>query len=114
MSTWNIHDNIVPDKVDEQVLLEETSKATLSAVPVVAYVWSERVIMPASVENLFLKFQHIFPLFTLSFCHLFKPSFFRVNTCLLPFVSLLYSLLNPVQSFQLSVFDSLCFFVRVL
>ena len=54
--------------IDEQVLLEEASKGTSGAVAVVAYVWSERVIMCASVENIW-KFQHIFLLFTF-FCHL--------------------------------------------
>ena len=79
--------------IDEQVLLEEASKGISGAVAVVAYVWSERVIMCASVENIWK--------FSMSFCC--SPSLSAIFSSSSSRHSSMYK--------YLSSSSSLCFFI---
>ena len=104
ISLVSTHDNIGHGtEIDEQVLLEGALKGTLGAVTVVA-VWSGRssclLVRKTFVSEILAYLSYVDFLF-LPFSPLVQAIVLLcLNTCL-PFVSLLYSLLYPVQSVQL-------------
>ena len=104
ISLVSTHDNIGHGtEIDEQVLLEGALKGTLGAVTVVA-VWSGRssclLVRKTFVSEILAYLSYVDFLF-LPFSPLVQAIVLLcLNTCL-PFVSLLYSPLYPVQSVQL-------------
>jgi len=112
VSTQKIHDNIGHGtEIDEQVLLEGALKGTFGAVTVVA-VWSGRssclLVRKTFVSEILAYLSYVDFLFLPFSPRVQAIVLLCLNTCL-PFVSLLYSLLYPVQSVQL--YQSLHFFV---